>query len=774
MRPMMTAFFLSTLLWMPSVFAETTGAALLRAFQCEGIGSETSAIRNSIGNLKDMMKSLGDADGPCGDVKSTISKLPSIDDLMVRLEEDSELRRLNELEATINEALANMDYIRNIPASERHLYPDESDLKHIVVTSRSQLLHLRANLSISESRLRKQNQIRGVAELDRLGGRLADAISNHPECFEGKSELKRHSLTALVGISGYFMSEPVGVATTAAARNLQNLFRIFGGRNTKFMRSVEPIIKAEMGLGFGCALESLANQHCNLIRQKGLLSRMGSQHQCKEGDESCTEAAVCEDCELKSLQMSNAAKSHMRSITEWVALRDKVGDSTNPEVAKARTVARQAISEVADDLVEDISQKINSSKAISSKVQKEKLFYGTAMDGLQRLSDLIIKGDQKASGTYNDDKLNSFERLQVQGESTEEETYFKSLQIVMGSPDEGADLYRSLLDKYNEKRETENRYGGKASKVSRVLDVDLLKSMQDVDIAKPTMAEFRAQISSKEGLEKMASSIKAFKSDSLRRLQTGSSDQRKRDLATRFFAGTPENKFRSVYDSLKGISTYLDFAKDQLGNTNEGKFSNIKGLQKRINNVLFVADSIVAMPNPVQEDVAVLTGQMNKLLGANQEFLEEISTLATNVTNLESKRLSEVGQNILFDHSQGIVKDALNIATDADLFSKTQDVHAALELSERQIKAFSKFFEGESKEIKKLLDSTKEDSLSSYNINQLCFQILGMKNPKAFKEICKGKKIVAPDGRERSFNSLVDSPLEERACALPLFRNSMK
>tara|TARA_B100000749_G_C18450126_1_gene476020 strand:- start:16114 stop:18444 length:2331 start_codon:yes stop_codon:yes gene_type:complete len=757
--------------------AEKAGAALLRSFQCEGLGSETASIRSSISNLKDMMKSLNGPNNSCAEVGAAIAELPSIEETLARIENSSKEQRIDELEATINEALANLDYVeRKVSPEEQYLYPSSADLQNIVVTSRSELLKLKADISVEDSELMRRNKIQGLAELDQLGMRLADAVTNNPDCFEEQEELRRYSLTALVGISGFFMSSPIGVATTAAARNLQNLFRIFGGSNSRYLRSVEPILKAELGLGFGCALESLSQQHCNLIRKRDLLSRVSGPRSCREGDPNCQEANVCHDCpEENALARSNKVTKDLLPINDWVNLRDLIGDSSNQVVNQQRLDARKMIVLVAEDISQSLSNEINNARSLSSEVQRKKRFYEKAIDILDDLNRLMVDGeyypDSGSSASVDRDA-----RYQLQGDLIEEELDYAGLSIMLGNPQEARRLHNDLLAKYNAYRKIQYdaEYDGTYEPITRLSSPTLIRYIEDTDAIKNILNDFKARFSTAEGLETIASGINSFKANGINRLSTEPSDARRRDLATRFYVGSADNEFRSPNDSLKNILAYLDFAESKLKGTPEGKFTDFKSLRTRISNVTTVSDAILQKDTPTDSDIKSLTAKMTELLGPNQEFINQVSTIATNVVNYDSRTKGEASRETLFRDSQALVRDALNISSNAELFSNIQDVNGAMELSERQIKAFSAFFKRDKGELKDLLDPEEENSLSEYNRNQLCFQILGMSNPKDFAESCKGTKITSPDGRERHFDALINAPLEERVCALPLFRDSMR
>lgn len=767
-------FFVMVLSSVPGYARNNIGAALLNAFQCNAPDSETSKIRNSIQGLRNILDSTDNNE--CQSIKDTIARVPDINNLLNRVQTDRTQQRLKELEETIATTLAEIEMVKGLPGDEQALYPRVEDLSHIVITSRAQLLSLKASLGIQASEMEKQNEISGIEELNTLGENLANALNSNSECFEGdNSPLRTQSLIALAGIAGYFMEAPLGVATTLISRNVQNLYKLFKNRaSKKWSRGFNSL---DLGFGIGCAVERLSNQHCTLVKKEKLLGKLNEQDD-TEANSSCTE---CEQQPNPHL-LSRRTEQDLQTISNWVNEKDSSGGS-NPDRQIIKDAAKTLIDSKTNQIIHKINVAINTAGQIvgnnSDDVKKDKTVKQAVRTALAEFANLISSegGGRRGDSGLTEEQLQQV-NYEVQGNLRgQRQIEIKILELLMGERSD--EIYNKLIQEYQENKSGAydsgggfgGGFGGGGNSgnylppITKMLKLSLPVITEEID---PLFSQV-------ETLRKMAGRVREFQKESRRRLKTGLSPEDERKLATRFML-SEESSQRSVQDSLINIQEYLEFAEVHLRDSPAASYiidgsGGVKALKEKVD--VAIVDTNKGINN--NSNATEIITAMNTLVGENMQFSTNITDVIKQVQLHGIKNMSELGSAGISMYSQEIIRDALNISTNIELVAFGNDVHTAKTYSETLLIEFSKFISNSKKQLQELLGG---DKISEHNKNQLCIQLIGLANlnDKKFRDIknsCTGRKVTDPRGNKLTFDSMVNKPLEQRVCALQMFKNNM-
>ena len=784
MKLLLMSIFSFVMVLSSSVHAENIGAALLDAFQCNSNDSETNKIRNSIEQLQRMVDAVEGEE--CKYVKTAITGLPNISNLITRIQTDNVQQQLQTLEAQVATALAEIEIVKKLPEDEKYLFPSIQSLNHIVITSRSQLLNLQSSLSVQSSEKDKQSQISGIQELNTLGENLTKALKDSSQCFKGdNSVLKKQSLIALAGIAGYFMEAPLGVATTWVAKNVQNLVSVFGDRQQNARRRMaQSSDQLDLGFGFGCAVEKLSNQHCNLIKKEKLLSKLKDQNK--------TEAeSACMDCDNPNPHiLSRQASQDLSIISDWVNQKESSGGSSDHERQRIRDQARNKIINETNSIMTNINYAISDAGKYLANEQnpKKKKLKDAGLKVLQDFMNLL-----KSNGESTGDLAYA-----IQGDISENELESTVFKLLLG--DAGSEVYEEISlapapppapasapapapesapsapappapesapapasappPPPPPASASFGGFGG-SGVISRL--TNLMSDPKPIN----GVTKLRQMLSEEETLKAMVNRVKRFQTSSINRLKTELSAGDKNELADQFITSKDPSQ-RSVKESLTNVHSYLEFAEDYL----QYSFSrdSVSSLKEKVNTAIESANS--GITNRSAESII---DAMNTLVGDNIEFSEDVTRVVEQVQKHHIRNLSELGAEGVNTHSQEIIWDALNITTNTALSDAEKDVTEAKEYSLKHMKAFSGFLLSKNKQIEDLLEDGFEDEK---NKNRFCVRLIGLTdlNVKTFKDIknqCAGRKITDPKGKELTFDSMVDKPLEQRVCALQMFKDNM-
>ena len=748
---------------------DNLGAILLSAFQCNEPDSETAKIRNSIQKLKqDMMNSMEDDN--CQYVKQTITRLPDMQDLITRVQDENNQQTLETVETELAAALGDIEFVQGLPPQERNLYPEIHILESIVNNSRVQLLRLKAEVSVQASAREKQSQISGIQELNTLGETLATVLNRHPECFEGdNSVLKRQSFIALAGIAGYFMEAPLGVATTLVAGNIQNLLGVFGSRQQSAVRRmVQNSNQLDLGFGIGCAVEKLSNQHCNLIKRKKLFSKLRNQSTSEAGSTCTGDCAVPPDPQLLSRQ----TKQDLQTISDWVNERDSSGGSTDHNINKIRREARTTIEQDTQKIIDALADAIAEAEKKTEEQPRKRILQRAAVKAAADLDKLMEAEGGSGHPPYEEAGLSPSERVQksdmIIGNLTDEQKHRNSFIVLMGD-NKGAEIYDQLFRNY--KKTYGNRMSGEEFFDQSNLQIPAVFGSRFVNGDHGGgQSEFDEYFSNIDNLKAAKNNVNDFRNQNMARLQPELSDSDKQQLATTFTGLEEGSSQRSTQDSLNSIHGYLEFAGDYLRDSPSSRFI-VPGIQELTKKVEQAIDSTTKADSA--EDIV---HAMNTLVGDNIQFSKDIAQIVKQVQARNmNKQVSELEAQGVNTYSQEVIRGALNISINSRFMVKERDVSQAKNLSNSLLEEFSKIILANKGQLQELLEG---DKLSEYNKNEICIQLIGLKglNDNGFRSIrknCADRKMTDPRGEELTFNSMVDKTPEQRFCALQMFKDNM-
>jgi hypothetical protein len=259
------------------VQARTTGEILLRSFDCEGLGGPAvQRVQSSLQKLKNAVAQIQADEKACRQDVAAIASIPEIDSMIESLQASELEAEVKRLEKEVNKARTGLEARRNLPATHPSLayFPSTDLLLSGLERNEAELLKLKAKLGVEKTNQMNKRMGEGMKQLELLSTRL-QAYLDKPDskCLkeEASRNLKDHVISSLVGISGFFMASPYGIAAMAAGKLLQSVFSYISIPKENSNSAFEGADKLLLVSSLSCTLENLSEQQCRLKMEQDAL-----------------------------------------------------------------------------------------------------------------------------------------------------------------------------------------------------------------------------------------------------------------------------------------------------------------------------------------------------------------------------------------------------------------------------------------------------------------------------------------------------------------------
>ena len=259
-----------------AALSRDAGMALLTGFNCQDSDAQTKAVLDSIRQVKSLLSDIDQTSKKCVDAYNSLAQIPNVVDIENTMAATAIIRQINTQKAIIHEAMSNMTMVANLKKIDFSFYPSKEELTSTILIARTALLSLQAELSVAQSHDQVVQYSAGIANLDHLSISLTGAIKGSQSCYKNDSPLRETVSAGLAGIAGFFMEQPLGIATNMAARILQNVFQIRNASQHPLEQAFWNQDRYAILAGVRCAMEKLSKQHCRTYKERQLFEQMVS------------------------------------------------------------------------------------------------------------------------------------------------------------------------------------------------------------------------------------------------------------------------------------------------------------------------------------------------------------------------------------------------------------------------------------------------------------------------------------------------------------------
>lgn len=767
------------LFFIPAIFvyagnpvSRDAGFELLQNFQCDSKSDVAQRVIDSIKRTKDVAKSIGETEDACKQISDQIAQIPGIDEISDSIYTNSIVNEIRLQEALINEALADMSFITNLPEGDpqHELYPDSAALAFTVQRARSELIELKARLKVQEAGESRVNSVNGIRQLDSIAQSWAALIRDNNKCFDKSPSLKQHLISGLIGIAGFFLKGPLGIATTLAGKLLQDVFMIRSASKNRIGDSFKVVDQTAITLGLGCAYEHLGKQHCRILREKQLFTALNN----KNDRSNCT--GNCGQDVIEVLEKQRNLFEALKKVEDWTS---KTSGAILDE--NSALLNEKMKSSYRDSLFDTRSSVLKAQTTAKSNNQK---FNGSAqMEGLIRglnsFSDML-------QGKSNNGMSSGPELIQIKNSFTEEERQYDFLKLIL-KPEEDPKVIFSALkqedDAYYVKRYGNNNNGmvvmnnsGRKTAFDIFYELHVLNSEDQGETVKMLIARLQDKSTPQLILNQLNEVEKTLDSKTTTDL---SNDQVLANMLDYFNGNDVFDASTSPNQSLKYLDLELQMMKKNLGDNIDRS-----GINK-------LADSVHQMVNEIKEDQVSVSNidqqrqfiiNLNILVGSNKELYNQLKTVLNSQLAEEGKELLKASRETKDQNNALKALFLLNSETLSNTMgfsknpsAKMAEYDTAIALSAAQLDGFSKFsepytklvtnyFNGKDARGKPLPTAILQNSSPELK-NRFCIQSLSLTEiPVEINEICKGASIQS-DNLKVTFDAFNKLDHQKRSCA---------
>ena len=367
----------------------------------DGCGSETDKVRKSINAFRTMVSNIEDSDR-CKAVKDSLDNIPDINAIQKVVSAKSALRYLKQKERELRD-IENSLNDQSLPP------PETMKLKAKQMKIRQELTVFKQRNILGAGKTDQQIKANSaiIDNIDQYSQALGSAIQS--KCLKKDSGATTQALLSLTGLTGLMLSStPLGLGLSGAVKLTRNLFAIGKKYDTKGLD------KPLMAMGLGCALSSLNQGHCELIKNKKLI------------DQVDTEAQSCIDCSNNGIDRGVASlKGILDSFTpkETEDSEDFVTRWYENQDSESALKSLSQLSDLNNDLLERRSRAFSKTKAkeFKEKIKKAETAY-KALEAGYNNDDIT---DEEMS-QLKEDFMNSFKVLTATDPETQSQvSHFK-------------------------------------------------------------------------------------------------------------------------------------------------------------------------------------------------------------------------------------------------------------------------------------------------------------------------------------------------------------
>ncbi len=367
----------------------------------DGCGSETDKVRKSINAFRTMVSNIEDSDR-CKAVKDSLDNIPDINAIQKVVSAKSALRYLKQKERELRDIENSLNDKLLPPSEKMQLKAKQMEIKQdLTVFKQRNIL----GAGKTDQQIKANSAI--IDNIDQYSQALGSAIQS--KCLKKDSGATTQALLSLTGLTGLMLSStPLGLGLSGAVKLTRNLFAIGKKYDTKGLD------KPLMAMGLGCALSSLNQGHCELIKNKKLI------------DQVDTEAQSCIDCSNNGIDRGVASlKGVLDSFTprETEDSEDFVTRWYENQESESALKSLSQLSDLDNDLLEERSRAFSRTKAkgFKEKIKKAE----TAYRALEAGYDNDDTTDEEMS-QLKEDFMNSFKLLTATNPETQSQvSHFK-------------------------------------------------------------------------------------------------------------------------------------------------------------------------------------------------------------------------------------------------------------------------------------------------------------------------------------------------------------
>jgi hypothetical protein len=724
------------------------GFTLLQNFQCDNKGDVTQGVIDSINRTKSVVAQIGETEKSCQYVSQQIAQLPSVDSIAQGIQANSTVNAIRAQESTINEALADMSYIAALPPNDpqRSLYPDSGTLESTIQLARAQLIQLKGQLSVDQANQSKTNLISGIDQLDAIAVGYAAALRGSEDCFKKRPDIKQHLTAGIIGIAGFFLKGPLGIATSLAGRLFQDLFDINSASKNRIKDSFSAVDQTAITLGLGCAFEQMGKQHCRILREKRLFTALN-------GDPAQMCDATRETRNLLDKQQN--LFEALKKIEEFASKTAVVAQ--DPSSAGLRESAKTNYRVI----VSQMKQGVLSAQAAAKASQT---YNGDALrSGLTNvLGQYSRMINPKASGGMGLSMENSPPgSALVQASFTSEEQRNDMLGLILKPGESASTIYSRLRDEFLKSQQDNSIAGSRAYLNSPQLNsaFSMFNSMVNLpeDRQGETTKLLISRLTDKSAPQLVLAKINDVEKTLESSLSSDLSPEQTLSYINEYFQGQDVlDASASPAESLKMLDRELQEMKKSAG-----PIAERSGLNKLADSVHAVAEDAKSQETTVEpiSSQKKFIAELNSLVGRNREFYTQLKTVMNAQLAEKGRALVKLSRDsknegvalqALFLLNQETLDDTLGFSKNPS--AKVAEYDGAVALSAGQIEGFSKFSEPymdfavkylEGKDVRgHSLPAGVLENISPEIKNRFCIQSLSVTEiPSALMELCKGAKI---------------------------------
>ena len=349
--------------------ARDSGAILLDQFSCSSLGTESIGAGETAGRLKSALLSIQSKEKECRGVRDAVGNLPEIDEISKMIQNSGIVSELEKAERNLSELQTDLAYIRANPQAA-DLYPSEALLIQYIQTAQVEVQKLRIQVGVEKKVAQRQQYISGIQQLNELSAKVINALKNNQTCMEAAPGATQGILSALVGISGFFLRPGEGLVTAIGGKILNEVFRLAEMfKSDRVKKSFEGLETAELMMGLSCTMDTLAKQQCRLIREKSLFDRVTKS--CEKMGTSA-EQEMCHqtrDQIRRSQTLADSARA-FTNLSAWVST-VRFSDSFLSDRG-VRAFDRQQTNSAADSAEMSYTDSYTQIKALRNVSPKEK------------------------------------------------------------------------------------------------------------------------------------------------------------------------------------------------------------------------------------------------------------------------------------------------------------------------------------------------------------------------------------------------------------------
>jgi hypothetical protein len=778
------------------------GLTLLSAYSCESVGEKSKTqLDNISSSFKKVISQLSN-DDKCSSIQNQLSDLPNINSIIKGLESSIAEKGIQNSEAIITQGTSDLALYQQMDQrvlagvmsrEDRINYPQTVVIQDSIQEARSDLFRYRASLAFDKEVAKKESFLNGIRELHELGDTMTDIVASAPpECLNNGA-LKKQLTSGVLGISGFFLKYPLGVATNLAGKLLQKSFLFLEEREKakRVSKSTKGIKDLTLISGLSCALESLARQKCRLHREEKLFLRLASGNPEKE-----FEGITDNECLKLAIQLPDLSNQGIAAITNWVNKSNNLGaGSLSSSNIQKRESAVNDFSTLVFNYKSYLAEIHEQSKSLPTEGAKSKARTNDIFALLSGADTKLYKSNLIVSNsTSSKEKNNLFLKVIFPEETSPEvleelsSELLKEVRLQIGPDDSPYEKknFDDLVSKGDkamfdylisiEPDFNENIRGEFAD--LGIVYRNIYEKLDDPNTPKVVKDIIRL-ISAPDALvniEKNLNTINQNMKASLTVDNVNAPEELQRLVMD--FYGTPGDT-STPFEQLKQLKVYFENLPD-LGRA--GTLYDVDTLLDKVTKMVDFADDKLKLLDSGDTNVnwIELVNELDTFRGANKNLARSIANINSALVKNLSKQMKDEFQSLdiaqqknynemLFMMNKKVVRGALDLSNNID--AQNIDYKTAIGLNREHINGFGIYFSNDIDS--SLKASEKKDPLL---FKKLCISLVVLPNlsNKQLK-MCETVVYQSINGKvNMSFNSLVDQGPETKACSYLDYLNREK